>query len=108
MGRMVKTHIGFALAAVLAAGCTPAHSRGVVAMKVSDSEVHVCVGKEEVSVGTQVDAYRNVCQQKKPYTCNLDRIDRGTITEVLNEHYSVAAFKPGSKVQEGDVIRVVP
>lgn len=105
---MIRNHITLALVSVLAvAGCTPAHSRGVVAMKVSDREVHVCVGKEEVSVGDRVDAYRNVCR-RKPYRCTLERIDRGTVTEVLNEHYSVVAFEPGSEVAEGDVILVVP
>ena len=104
---MKRKHIWLAVAAVVASGCTPAHSRGVVAMKVSDREVHVCVGRDEVWVGAQVDAFRNACQRTKPYTCKLERVDRGTVSEVLNEHYAVAAFPRESRVQEGDVILVV-
>ncbi len=104
---MKRKRIWLAVAAVVASGCTPAHSRGVVAMKVTDREVHVCVGRDEVWVGAQVDAFRNVCQRTKPFACKLERVDRGTVSEVLNEHYAVAAFPPSSKVQEGDVIWVV-
>lgn len=85
--------------------CAAAHSRGTVAMKITDTQAHVCVGKESVSPGTSLEVLRNVCDGPKQ-TCKLTRVGHGAVTEVLNEHYSVAEFPAEIKVREGDLIEV--
>jgi hypothetical protein len=95
------------VAALVLTACVPAHSKGVVAMKISDTVAHVCVGKDEVNTGTEIDVLRNVCTQQKPYTCELKRLGTGQITEPLNEHYSVATFPADTGFKEGDLVRVV-
>lgn len=96
------------LVALLAlSACVPAHSKGVVAMKISDTEAHVCVGKDEVKPGSEIEVLRNVCKQQKPYTCELKTLGTGRIVEPLNEHYSIATFPADVGFKEGDLIRVV-
>lgn len=103
----MKRSLAPLVAALTLAACAPAHSKGVVAMKLSDTEAHVCVGKEEVSTGTEIEVLRNVCRDVKPYSCELRRLGTGRITEPLNEHYSVATFPADTGFKEGDLIRVV-
>jgi hypothetical protein len=93
------------VAAFTLSACAPAHSRGVVAMKISDTEAHVCVGEEEVHAGSEIEVLRNVCRREKPYACELKLIGIGRITELLNDHYSVATFPAGLSFQEGDLVR---
>lgn len=103
---MVRLSLALAAAFTLSA-CAPGHSKGVVAMKISDTEAHVCVGKEEVHTGSEIEVLRNVCRREKPYACELKSIGTGRITEPLNDHYSVATFPAGVAFQEGDLVRAV-
>lgn len=91
--------------AVVTAGCSPAHSLGVVAMKITDAEAHVCVGRETARAGTPLGVYRNVCEGPKR-VCKLVKVGAGTVTAVLNEHYAVAQFPPAAGVREGDLVEV--
>jgi hypothetical protein len=92
-------------AAVLFTACGPSHYTGLVAMKISDTEAHVCLGEEAATPGTTIDVYRSVCRREKPYTCDLRSVGTGTIKENLNSHYAVATFPEGSTFQEGDMVR---
>ena len=76
-------------------------------MKISDTVAHVCVGKDEVAVGDEIEVLRNVCRREKPYNCELKRVGVGRVTEPLNEHYSVVTFPAGVAFQEGDLVRVI-
>lgn len=97
--------IGGTCAILILTGCTAQHSRGTVAMKITDTQAHVCVGNEFVHTGTSLEVLRNVCDGPKQ-TCKLTHVGQGTVTEVLNEHYSVAEFPAAIKVREGDLIEV--
>ena len=96
------------------AGCA-AHTtmRGSVVMKVSDTEAHVCMGKGEVREGEPIRVYRNVCKAPVPNrawglvfadSCRRERAGNGTVEKVLNEHYSVVRFAPGTTFEEGDTV----
>lgn len=101
---MVRISHALAVALTVSA-CAPAHSKGVVAMKISDTEAHVCVGKDEVRSGSEIEVLRNVCRRQKPYSCTLKSIGTGRISELLNHHYSVATFPAEVPFQEGDLVR---
>ncbi|MCO6429667.1 MAG: hypothetical protein J5J00_02320 [Deltaproteobacteria bacterium] len=92
-------------------GCAATSPRGVVAMKISDEEAHVCVRKQDVRDGDKVAIYKNVCTRNagKPAlsSCELKRIGSGVVTSQLNDHYSVVRFDKGVEYSEGDVIEVV-
>ena len=97
-----------------AAGCN-AHlaMRGSVVMKVSDTDAHICMGRGEVKTGEEVHLYRNVCREGRGPakvsdatngSCRKEPAGNGKVTEVLNEHYSVVRFTPGTQFQEGDTV----
>src|SRR5665647_977127 len=86
--------------------------RGSVAMKVSETEAHVCLGKGEVQEGDRVTAFYNDCQSKDVADnrgvyvtpCVKAKLGKGTITKVLNDHYSVVKFDEGVKFTEGTFV----
>lgn len=92
-------------------GCAHQGMRGTIAMKVSDDEAHVCVNKDEVKVGERVAVYANNCKRAGRPTldsgdllCEKVRKGEGTVTGILNEHYSVVKFDPGVEFSEGSFI----
>lgn len=94
------------------AGC--AHVRGSVAMKTADDEAHVCLDKGEVKPGDRVTLFRNFCVSKggrsetSGFTggsttasyCEKKELGKGTVKEILNDHYSVVKFDPGVQFDE--------
>jgi hypothetical protein len=93
-----------ALTLALATGCTSVH-RGVVAMKIDDTTAHVCMNRDEVAVGDTVQLYRNVCTRRGGSTrCEKKALATGTVTEILNDHYSVVTLPAGTEFKEGDFV----
>ena len=96
-------------AIALTAGCAGNHSamRGSVVMKMSDQEAHVCLGDGEVTVGDHVRLYNNVCApdgSTKRVKCDKVYVADGTVTEVLNSHYSVVNFPAGTQFAAGETV----
>jgi hypothetical protein len=92
-------------------GCSHGMMRGSVAMKTGENEAHVCLGDKEVKVGDRLSAYVNHCTGKVggPVTggaqsCEKKLIGEGTVTELLNQHYSVVKFDEGVKFAEGTLV----
>lgn len=106
----MKKQIIFIAVIAMLSGCVATTPRGVVAMKISDSDAHVCLRKQEVKEGETVVIYRNVCERNtgKPAfsRCELRQQGTGQITDRLNDHYSVVHFDNGVKFNEGDVVEV--
>ena len=106
----------FLITTVLVAGlsgCAHSVMRGSVAMKTSENEAHVCLGKGEIAVGDRVTLYRNVCVGKGGGTgrsgygsgsCEKKEVGMGSVQEVLNEHYSVVRFDQGVQFEEGSFV----
>lgn len=114
----MKNTIKLTILVVLAfsfAGCA-SHSmmRGSVAMKIAPNKAHVCLGNGEVKVGDKVDVYKNVCpdvgvsagHQIPHRTCTKEKVGNGTVTELLNEHYSEVTFDDGVKFNEGSIVEL--
>jgi hypothetical protein len=100
---------------LLLSGCAQMNAGGAVAMKVSAETAHVSLGAEEVSEGDAVTLYRNQCERSprassktalSKLNCTRIRIGEGTVTEVLNENYSVVAVSPGTSFEEGDEVKL--
>ena len=93
-------------------GCAHSVMRGSVAMKTSENEAHVCMGKGEVAAGDRVTLYQNVCVGKGGNrsggagggSCEKKEVGMGSVQEVLNEHYSVVKFDQGVKFEEGSFV----
>lgn len=87
-------------------GCSTVH-RGVVAMKISDTVAHVSLNKDEANVGDGVKLFRNVCNpsSKAAFTqCEKRLLGTGSVTEILNDHYSVVSVAKGVDFREGDFV----
>ena len=96
---------------LLGGGCASQTHRGVIAMKISDTEAHVGVGTSEVSPGDHVELYRNVCTgggSRKTggsaLQCRKESLGHGEVTRTLNPDYSVVQFPAGTKFSEGDTV----
>ena len=101
------------LAIIAVGGCSAAHSaRGVVAMKITDTEARVYVREIDVDVGDKMTVFRNECTKsssssKAGLHCKLVQVGEGTISENLNEHYSVLRFDTPTDYREGDLLEKV-
>lgn len=107
--RMIKASALFTALALF--GCAHGTMRGSVAMKTSEREAHVCLGDKEAKVGDRVAAFINSCPSKgglaqggPGLTCEKQRIGEGTVTKLINEHYSVVEFDEGVKFSEGTFV----
>ena len=91
-------------------GCAHSTMRGTVAMKVSETEAHVCLGDGEVKAGDKVALFRNDCSGSVPKgelersVCRKVRIGEGVVERTLNEHYSVVKIPGDVKYQEGTIV----
>ena len=110
----MKRNLTFAIIfATALTGCAATVSRSVIAMKISSNEAHVSLGKGEAKEGDSVLLYFNDCEVRHgtyrttkpvPRECRKIYKGTGTITEILNDHYSVVRFTNGVDFAEGDVI----
>lgn len=93
------------LLSTVAVGCISSVHRGSVAMKISDSEAHIAMGADEVKAGDRVVLFRNDCerggQRPKSPTCRRRKLGGGTVTEILNQDYSVVKVDKGVEFEEG-------
>ena len=99
----------FLAMSLLVTGCAQATARGAVAMKGTEGTAHVSLGSHDVESGDTVVFYRNHCEPpvaKKPPSCSRKEIGTGTVTELLNEDYSVVRVSPGFNFREGDEVQV--
>jgi hypothetical protein len=102
----------FLVLTTLVVSCAHKTMRGGVAMKVSDTEAHVCLGEGEVKEGDRVNAFYNDCQSKDSggkdgaygVACVKTRLGTGIVTKILNDHYSVVKFEDGVKFTEGTFV----
>jgi hypothetical protein len=103
-----KTKFFVIFLSMVLSGCAHEAMRGSVAMKVSDNEAHVCMGKGEVREGDRVTLYRNLCTgqiTRGGPRCTLNKLGMGTVENVLNEHYSVVKFDPGVAFDEKNFVQ---
>jgi len=98
------------LAAVATTGCAGGHAamRGSVVMKIDPTTAHVCLGSGEVNVNDRVRLFKNVCTptaaDRRPPICKKEALAEGTVSQVLDEHYSVVNFPAGTTFDEGNTI----
>lgn len=103
-----QTFLVLGLSSLLFA-CSHATMRGSVAMKATDEELHVCMGKDEVKAGDKVAFFFNDCKSRgnretRYDACRKVRLGEGEVVRPLNDHYSLVRPNPGVKVQEGTIV----
>ena len=85
-------------------GCSEVTRAGMVVMRIDDHEAHVGLGADDVTRGDQLTLFRHVCTGSKIKKCHKQAIGSGTVTEVLNESYSIARFSTVNALREGDIV----
>ena len=99
-----KLLVSIAIVSILSACATGFH-RGVVGMKIDESNAHVGLDKDEVKAGDHVELYGNECRGAKDNrSCKKVSKGHGTVTEILSDNYVSVKFEPGVTFQEGDFV----
>ncbi|MBX9766361.1 MAG: hypothetical protein K2X47_03740 [Bdellovibrionales bacterium] len=92
--------------------CThTSHVRGSVALKHSETEADVCLGKNEVKEGDEVVLFKSVCRPRirgrdgaDAPSCHKHKLGEGKVLQVLDDHYSVIGVGPGVEFGEGAIV----
>ena len=97
------------LAIVALSGCAHSFMRGTVAMKLDNKKAHVCLGNKDVKVGDKVAFFRNLCTTRadREYAdlhCEIKKIGTGSVTKLLNAHYSEVQTDGSFKFSEGTLV----
>ena len=110
----MKKLLFMSLSVLILNGCAHSFMRGTVAMKMDSTTAHVCLGNNDVKVGDKVDFVENFCTGSNAIavndsgevrSCEMKVIDTGTVTKLLNSHYSEVKVKEGFKLKEGILVQ---
>jgi hypothetical protein len=77
--------------------------RGSVVTRPSDTQVQVCMGKNEVTTGDQVILYHNICSVDPWAACRRAEPIEGRVTKVFDEHYAMVEVPAGTSLVPGDI-----
>ena len=96
---------------MLLSGCAHNFMRGTVAMKTDNRTGHICLGKNDVKIGEKIRFYRNDCRggggEFGDAGCGMTILGTGTITRVLNDHYSEVKTDKPFKFGEGTLVEKI-
>tara|TARA_B100001248_G_scaffold227481_1_gene185949 strand:- start:14915 stop:15250 length:336 start_codon:yes stop_codon:yes gene_type:complete len=98
---------------LMMAGCSSSMKRGTVAMKMSNDRAHVCLGDSSVKSGDRVAFYKNNCKrfgssrEGVDVICSLKKLGEGTVSKILNSHYSEVETDGSFKFKEGTLVQKV-
>ncbi|HEU4733370.1 MAG TPA: hypothetical protein VFT22_36005 [Kofleriaceae bacterium] len=74
-------------------------------MKIDPVTAHVCLGDGEVAINDRVRLYKNACESSgRRSVCKKTPVADGTVTQLLDEHYSVVTFPAGTTLEEGNTV----
>jgi len=95
--------------------CASKHSfmRGTVVMKIDSNHANICMGNQDVSVGTPIEFFIHHCnvvsegEYSVGYNCTTRKLGVGTVTKLLNSHYSSVTTNGDFKFDEGTLVQKV-
>ena len=92
-------------------GCAHSLMRGSVAMKINETDGYICLGDKEVKAGDRVTFYKSSCEppatgrtKAQADLCKMLELGKGTVTEILNDHYSIVKADPKVAFSEGTIV----
>lgn len=99
----------------LLSSCAHNFMRGTVAMKTDSKTAHVCLGNNDVKLGDKLDFYKNYCTGYAGggrdeaggdvRECEMKILGTGTVTKLLNSHYSEVKTDGSFKLAEGTLVQ---
>lgn len=98
--------IGISIAVgIMLSACGHMTMRDKVVMKASDDRAYVCMNDGEVQVGDEVVLYTTQCTSAisgdGSQECKATKIAEGTVSKLINEHYSEVMITNGGEFSEG-------
>ena len=99
---------------ILLSSCAHRFRRGTVAMKTGDETAHICLGHNDVAVGDKINFLKNDCEGSgiggghdsgAVKECEMKEIGTGTVSRLLNSHYSVVKTDGSFKLTEGTLVQ---
>ena len=123
----MKSYI-FIFMSFLLASCAHTFMRGTVAKKINSKKAVICLGSNEVKVGDIVIFQESVCSSSPTHNismhenaelggvsnqtgygvekCELTSLGFGTVSELLNDHYSMVETKGDFVFKESTQVEV--
>lgn len=110
---MLKNLLFMTVVTLMLNSCAHKFMRGTVAMKTDNRTAHVCLGNNDVVVGDVLDFYSNVCSNNSSdrregssdRVCKMNVLGTGTVTKLLNSHYSEVKTDNNFKFSEGTLVQ---
>ena len=112
---------------LLLTSCAHTFMRGTVAKKINSKKAIICLGSDEVKVGDTVKFQESSCSWSPTHNitmhelsiggyseqtgyghakCELLNLGRGTVVEIINDHFSVVETKGGFQFKESTQIEI--
>ena len=111
----MKTILTTVALALLLSSCAHNFMRGTVAMKTDKNTAHVCLGNNDVKIGEKLSFYTNHCIGTASGArdegggdvreCHMKVLGTGTVTKLLNSHYSEVKTDGSFKLTEGTLVQ---
>ena len=109
----MKTILMATTLTLLLTSCAHNFMRGTVAMKTDNNTAHVCLGNNDVKIGDKLDFYSNHCtgyaggldEGGDVRECKMKVLGTGTVTKLLNSHYSEVKTDGSFKLAEGTLVQ---
>ncbi len=109
----MKTILTTITLTLLLSSCAHNFMRGTVAMKTGERTAHVCLGDNDVKVGDKLDFYSNYCSGASStdredgdfIECKMKILGTGSVTKLLNSHYSEVKTDGRFKISEGTLVQ---
>ena len=108
----MKTFLILLLGTTFLTSCAHKMMRGTVAMKTNNKTAHVCLGENDVKIGDTLEFYTNRCtatggarEDGDIRECELKILGTGTVTKLLNNHYSEVRASGSFKFKEGTLVQ---
>lgn len=110
----MKTFLVATVTTLLLSSCAHNFMRGTVAMKTDKTTAHVCLGDNDVKVGETLNFYTNKCtgvggggadRDGDVIECEMEILGTGTVTKLLNNHYSEVTTDGSFKFGEGTLVQ---
>ena len=111
----MKTVLTTIILGLLLSSCAHNFMRGTVAMKTDKKTAHVCLGNNDVKIGEKLNFYTNHCTGTNTggrdegagdvRECEMKVLGVGTVTKILNSHYSEVKTDGSFKLAEGTLVQ---
>lgn len=109
-GKLTRLRIVLTVASIaLLTACTPSLRPGAVVMKINGNEAHISMASGSMSVGDRVGLFQTECRpqvnpRRTQTVCRTVKVGEGTVSEILDENYSVILVDPGAKLSESAMV----